>query len=441
MSEHVVKFTALGDSSKNPLAGQALQVDLKGGFIYDASGNTVAKASAVDSPTTQMIADGIGERDVRRCAAGVGSALCFNADRREELRERAKDAWKQGYSRLLKERFDKTPNARDPDKRLLDLGPSDVHQAAAMPNYAAGYSNDGFVADVIAPPILVNKPTDKYYTFAKEDAFQRATPIIGAAGAQVMEVQPRLANATYNTVEYALGGFVTTQLESMADAALKLRRAFALRIYKVLMIERELRVATMLTTSANFDSSVVTTIAAGSQWDGGASADPVKDVHTQVEKAWAEDLSGTLLNQQIFHNFQRNPAVQKYIAYKGNARPLPSDKEFGALLELPPFYQAKAKYINTSGALAYIWPSTNVAMFRMPSSMPPVDQSDVSTAVTFRWNDTSAPDGRVSNGFVIREFYVQGRGSKGGFMQIMIHQDAEVVTSKFAAGLIVNAYQ
>ena len=441
MPEHVVKFTAQGDPAKNPLAGQALQLDLVGGFVYDAAGNQVARASAIESPKTQMVADFIGEMDLRRMTAGLARALTFEPGKSEEVRERAKDAWKQGYTRLLSERARRNPRSKDPDKRLMDLGPSDVHQPAALPNYAAGYDNGGFVADVIAPPILVNKPNDVYYTFAKEDAFQRAMPIVGAAGGQVAEVQPRVANTSFQTVEYAIGGFIEQQLEAAADPALKLRQAFAQRIYKILMIERELRVATLLTTSGNYDSSVVVTLAAGSQWNGGASSDPVKDIHGRVEAAWADDLSGTLLNQQIMHSLQRNPAVQAYIAYKNGIAPLPKSTELGALLELPPFYEAKAKYINSSGNLAYIWPSTNVAMFRMPGTMPPVDQRDVSTAVTFRWNDTNVPDGRVSNGFVIREYYLNHRGSKGGFMQMMIHQDAEAVTSKFAGGLIVSAYQ
>src|SRR5262249_45943850 len=144
------------------------------------------------------------------------------------------------------------------------------------------------VADLASPPMLVSKQADKFFTFAKEDAFQRVMPTIGATSAQVAEVPARVANSPYSTTEYALGGFVGTQLESNADAPLRIRQATMTRVLNALLIEREIRVANLLLTSGNLDSSVVTTIAAGSQWDGGASSNPVNDLLTQLRASWGE---------------------------------------------------------------------------------------------------------------------------------------------------------
>lgn len=451
MSERVMKLSEL--DSKGAPTGRTFQIDVNHGYLYDEAGNQVGRGSIANEAMTDMVADHVGALSVGAQAAQIGSAFCMTDAARERVRENARSAYRSGMSRLLSDRLGGGRVSNDnailasisqsldaADKRLLDLAPTDVHQPAALPNYSAGYQNDGFIADVVCPPVLVNKPADKYYTFAKEDAFQRALPFVGAPAASVPEISPRLANAQFNTVERAIGGFLSTQLENAADGALKLRQAYAERIHMAHMLEREIRVQTLMTTAANFDSSVVVTIASGSQWDGGASSNPLTDLQGRVIAAWAPNLDGTALSRQVWYDFQNNAQVQKYFAYKDRVSPLPKPGEMSAILELPPFYVANAKVIGSSGSQSLIW-GDDVLMFKMPRSMPPVDQRDVSTGVTFRWNDTDIPDGRVANGFVIREFFYQARGSKGGYMQIMVVQDAETVTSKFAAGLLKSAHQ
>ena len=204
-------------------------------------------------------------------ANAMGSAIGIGARAsqiQEEARERAKAIRMTDW---------------DGNTIAMDLGNADVHQAAATPGYAAGYRNEAPMADMFAPPLIRTKPSDKFYTFAKEDAFQRATPIVGATSAQVAEISPRLANATFNTIEYALGGFVGTQLEAAADAALRIRQATVTRVLNALMIEREIRVAALATTAANWDTTVVATLAAAAKWNGGVSSDPIADIHARAE--------------------------------------------------------------------------------------------------------------------------------------------------------------
>jgi hypothetical protein len=71
----------------------------------------------------------------------------------------------------------------------------------------------------------------------------------------------------------------------------------------------------------------------------------------------------------------------------------------------------------------------------------------VATSYTFRWNVNPAtspnfPADAVSNGgFVVRQYFVQDRGSLGGMKAVVVHNDAEKITSKYVGGLIVNAYR
>ncbi len=418
--EHVVRYKDAGSD-------QEVNLDLTNGYVYDLSGNQIDRWSPVDSKYNGLLAD-FASNEVRGgIAHAMSQAVGVGARSRmieEESRERAKAIRMTGW---------------DGESIAMDLGNADVHQAAGTPGYAAGYRNEAPMADMFSPPLLRTKPSDKYYTFAKEDAFQRATPIVGATTAAVNEVAPRIANATFNTIEYALGGFVGTQLEAAADAPLRIRQATMTRVLNALMIEREIRVATLATTAANWDSTVVTTLGAGAKWNGGASSDPIADIHGRAEASWG-DPTGIILSEKVFHSMQRNAQVQKYFAYKNSAAPLPASGDMSSLLNIPAIFVAKMKYINSSGVLDYVW-GNDVVLFRMPPQMPPTSQDDVASSVTFRWDAGTVADGTAANGMLVREYFVQDRGTMGGNKVVLIHHDAEVLTSKFVGGLVKAAYQ
>lgn len=420
--EHVV-------SMKDDVLGE-VQLDVGNGIVYDLKGNQIDKWAVTDNAHSQQLADYAADELLGVFSAGVGSGVHFGpdaAERTRESKERARSVRMGGWDRTGGD-----------DLVKMDLGYSDVHQAAALPNYAAGYRNHKPIADVYAPPMIVSKPSDKYYTFAKEDAFQRVVPTIGTPNGAVPEIAPRLANSTFTTLERALAGFVSTQLEAAADAALRIRQATMQRVLQGLLIERELRIATLATTTSNWDSSVVTALGATAKWNGGTTSDPVKDIQTAMLAAWG-DVAGIIMNEQVFQAWQRNGQTQKFFAYKNDAAPLPSASQMSALLQLPPIYVAKMRYMTSATAKDFIW-GNSVVLFCQPAQLPPTSQEDVSSGTTFRWNGATVSDGQVSQGMIVREFFVQDRGSMGGNKVVLIHHDADVQTSAFAGALITGAY-
>ncbi len=406
-----------------------VQLDVNNGWVYDQHGNQIAKWAVTDQKHSKALADHAANEmlDVVARAAASGVSLDGSMPR-EAFVDAAKTIRMRGWD-----------DARTSQLVQMDLGQSDVHQATPLPNYAAGYKNDVPLADIYSPPILVNVPSAKYYTFAKEDAFQRAMPSIGATSAQVNEIAPRLENAQFAVTEYALGGFVGTQLESAADAPLKIRRATVDRVLNALLLERELRVAALAMASGTWDSTVYTALAAAAKWNGGLSSNPIKDFQDRIETSWGTP-TGAIMSRRTFHAFQRNPAVLQYYVYKDSAKPMPDAAQMSALLQLPPIYVSDMKYIKSDGTLAYVW-GNNVVLFRIPPQMPPTSQTDISSAITFRWRNAGITDGGVgAGGMTVREFFLQDRGSGGGNKVVVIHADAEVQTSVYLGGLIGAAY-
>lgn len=409
-----------------------VNLDINNGYVYDQAGNQIDRWAPTDQSYSRMLADYAAEDMLGRVTDAMSSAV--HVCRPDEARARTERAAESAKLARMK--------GWGGDRLVAmagELGTADVHLPAAMSNYAAGYQNDKPMADMYAPPILDSKPSNKYFTFAKEDAFQRAQPSIGGTAAQVAEIAPRLSNATFTTIEYALGGFVGVQIDAAADAPLRIRQATTKRVLDALILEREIRVANLATTSGTWDSTVVTSLGATAKWNGGSTSDPVADIQNKIETSWGTP-NGILMSRQVFHAFQRNSQVQKYFTYKDSSKPLPDATQMSALLELPPIYVADMRYIAASGALTYVW-GTSAILFRVPPQMPPTSQDDISSAATFRWNADGIKDGQASGGMVVREYFVQDRGSGGGNKVVVVHHDTEVQTSKFLGGLISGAFQ
>ena len=417
--------TVVGDGTDGKVpAGTSLMLDARDGRVYDAKGNTVAKWEARDGDN-EMQQNGLLADYASRLMSNGGVAAMRTVDE-----HRARD---------MQLRYEAILCGDDADSVLMDLGPADVHIPSAMPNFASGYKNAPPLADIACPVLLANKQVDDFWQFQKEDAFQRAAPIGAAGGAQVPEISPRLAFAQYSTRERALGGYVSTQLDANADAPLRILQATTKRVMNALVLEREIRVQNLLQTSGNWASGNVVTLGAGYQWDGGANSDPVHDLQSRIEASWTP-VTGIIMSEQVWHDFVRNPAVRGYYAYKSDLAAVPTPQQMQAILDLPPIYVSKMKYINSSGNLAYVW-GTGCVLITQPEEMPPTSQEDVATAYTFRWNVTNPKDGVASGGLVVRQFFNQHRGSMGGLQIVVVHHDAEQFTSTYAGGLILAAHQ
>lgn len=320
----------------------------------------------------------------------------------------------------------------------MDLAVSDVHQNAALTNYAAGYHIADGVADAVSPIILVPHQSNVYFTWNVQNDFNRKLPTGGTAAGAVPMVNPVLASTTYNTINYALGGAMPTEIQSNADTPLRPFTKLTQMVVDGLRLEREYRVATMLQTSGNWNGSLVTTLLSGSQWDGGAASDPVAVIHAMEEASYL-DLDALVWSTRVKHDVVRNAAVQKFFQFKDRTPGIPTMSQFASELGIPDIYEARMKY-TVGGALTYVWGNHVVGLHR-PKQNPPTDQMDVATTYTFRWNGGEAPDGTQTGGLLVRSYWDPKLGPRGSTVVTVTHNDIELMTSGLVGGLVLNAHQ
>lgn len=335
----------------------------------------------------------------------------------------------------------------------MDLGPADVHYDTPLATYATGFA-DGqtdYVADRVMPIVLVEKPSDLYYKWDKDDAFQEVTATVGSAGSNIMEVSPRQSRQPFATLQYAVRTFLPTETEAAGDAALRLAMRYMALPMEKLILSRELRVKRKVMDANNYAAAYKTTLGAAYKWNGGGSSDPIQDIQNRQDAALRK-ITHMVMAPHVYRAFVRNSAVQKFIASKTNLKPKPdleNAAEFSALLEIPEIVIGGEKYKSAASTYSYIW-GNDVALYHLPKQLPPMGQSI--SWNTFRWNGGMAEginksiaaqfgDVAINNGWGVRTYFDQTRGAQGGRGCVVWHQDDEHFVEDSVSGLIVGAYQ
>jgi hypothetical protein len=333
-----------------------------------------------------------------------------------------------------------------PQKMTLSLAPADVSTSAEMSTYLAGYKPGVFRADEVSPPVLVKKDTGTHRDFSSNDAFL-TVDVKGSINGAIPEVDFESSTTSYTVVDRFLGAFINdiTEQNAMADGApLRPRQRAMRRVSWALQLDREIDVWTLLDTSGNWTAANTAIIAAGFQWNGGGSADPIRDLHTRIETS-SQQVNGIWMNQQVANAFLRNPLVRDQMrafggdeAFTGSIRRVAAaDTELVdfSVPGLPPIHVSAVKSRTTSGGtLSYVLPDS-VILTRTPPAGVPLDGEDIATSYTFR------REGNAGVGIETREFRVEGRGPRGGTMLVAAQADIATMTGSDVGGRLDDIIQ
>lgn len=304
----------------------------------------------------------------------------------------------------------------------LTLSPSDVTTQQEIDTYLPGYQPfAGFRADQIAPAApLVDKDQDTYRIYGANNVFRRVN-VKSSRTAPVGEVDPETNLSSYNAQIYATGSFLPRATE--AQAKYDLKRAAARVVADKLLLDREVRFWSTMTTTANWNSNQVKTLGAGFQWNGGVSAQPIIDLQGAC-RASTQVVTGIYMPLEAGHAFLNNDSVKDYLRMLlGDNAPSPQliasagpqgmTQDIEVVIPgLPPVHIAGAKVLNEStGLLDEIIGRTNIVGVCQPP-ISAVEFDSIQTVRTFRTK------GMSGTGYTSREYDVPHRGHEGGTMLV-----------------------
>lgn len=196
-----------------------------------------------------------------------------------------------------------------------------VHIDAALTNLSIQYQPTGLIADSVMPVLRVKKESDRYYIWDRGTSF-RIPETKRADGAESNKVNFKVTNAAYQTEEYALNVDITDRQKDNADSILKLRANKMKMTKNLMMLDREKRVATLLTTLGNYNSAVRTTLSGTKQWNDDSFAGSIeKDIDAGKEAVRAligHEPNTIIIPASIAKVMKRDDQLRELIKYTQN---------------------------------------------------------------------------------------------------------------------------
>lgn len=162
-----------------------------------------------------------------------------------------------------------------------------VHVNKLLSQFSIGYHPLGMIAEQVFPVVPVSNESD-YYLFWDKGQALRIERSDGYGSLRADGTRPKLLNyggtlKSYTAEEFALETRVTDRERANADNGLALEQSKMRRAKDSLYLDYEVRVATILTTAANYAGSNTVTLAGVNQWNNASFASQSGAVHSTIK--------------------------------------------------------------------------------------------------------------------------------------------------------------
>lgn len=201
---------------------------------------------------------------------------------------------------------------------------SQVHVDRPMTNFSVAYiqSESAFVCNKVFPMVPVDKKSDRYWVYQKDDWFRddaqlRAPNTESAGGGYDLDSTP-----TYNCLVYAYHKDIDEQEDANADVPLNMERDATRFVTRKLLLRQEIQfVSDFFTTGKWTGSSTGTDLSVGAgftaTWDDPSST-PIEDVQAQqlaILQNTGFEANTLLLGFAVYQKLVRHPDIIDLIKY------------------------------------------------------------------------------------------------------------------------------
>jgi len=266
----------------------------------------------------------------------------------------------------------------------------DLHVDRNLSNVAIGYRSDGFIADMIAPMVPVQKQSDRYVIFDRRDVL-RVEDTRRAPGTEAFKVARSVSSGTYFAENYALKDSLTLEDRVNMDQIYRnqLMNGRTGFIVGKLQLDWENRVAGQVTSTTNVGSFA----GVGSEWSAG-NADVIGDINTGIDAA--HDLTGKRPNRMVlgldaWRSARRSTDVRNILFGTNNGGGFAARAAFASLFEIDQMLVGGAFKDTANEAqaesLSKIW-GDHVLLYYSPSA-PTMEEP--AFMYSFRWSGAGLP--------------------------------------------------
>lgn len=311
----------------------------------------------------------------------------------------------------------------------------ELHVDQPLTQLAINYRPQILIADSIAPVVPVEKQSDFYTVFSRQEFFQ-LEDTERAPGTEARKVTRSVSSGQYFARNHALGRDVP--IEDIANMDAALRFEFDSGAAKYILAKLGLGWEKRITTLAVASTSVGSVFVTNSSWavTGANAGDPIAAIEAMreyVKGATGQNPNSLWFGWKAWSRMRRNVNARNLLNGTNNGKGFVTRQQIKDLFEMDRLIVSDSMWQTANEAQAQ-GTLTNAAEDRVFLYYAPLAASreDPSWLYTFRWSNPALPAPLV----VERHPYDSRK--KMETIEAGYYQDEKVVAPEYCASLITN---
>ncbi len=273
---------------------------------------------------------------------------------------------------------------------------SQVHVDAILTNISVAYLQraENFIADKVFPVVPVDKQSDKYFVYDKND-WLRDEAQVRADGTESVGSGYNITTATYYADVYAIHKDIGDQTRANADAPINVDREAAEFVTHRLLTRREIQFVNDFMTTGKWATDVTGVAASPTtgqtiQWSDYTNSDPIEDIEAgkaQILSVTGLEANTLVLGYDVFRQLKNHPDLVDRIKYT-SSQTITEDM-LARMFDIDRVLVSKSiKATNAEGATgAYSFTTGKTAMLAHVAPNPGI--LTPSAGYTFSWTGVS----------------------------------------------------
>lgn len=211
------------------------------------------------------------------------------------------------------------------------------------------YRNQQMIADNVLPRVTVSSQVFRYNVYAKADGFTLPSTLVGRKGA-TPEVEWSSTRAESSTFDYGLQDALPVQdIQQAAAQGQDIRLPTAQFVTNLLLLDREVRVASTVFNTAAYAASNRTTLSGTSQWSDYTNSNPLAAIMLALDSCIMRP-NIAVFGRDTWRVLRQHPRIIEAIRGTGaglNSQGTVSTQQLADLLELEAIYVGTG-WVNTA---------------------------------------------------------------------------------------------
>jgi hypothetical protein len=304
-----------------------------------------------------------------------------------------------------------------------------------LTNFVKRFQNNELFADQISPRVPIPRQSDKYWIFGREsqNVLQQT---LRSAGATPQKIVQSLSNNNFFADSHALMAELPDESTYNFDLG-DLRQYASADLMDKILLDKEIRLAQLLTNTANVTNGV--TLSGTAQYSAPATSDPIGDVETAKASIRQAGVNANwiLIGDQVYQKLVVHPSIVERFKYaQGGAV---SEDDLAKVFGVEKVMVGSAVSLDKGNNVSFVW-GKNIVLGYVKAAQDEDGQpagrnyGDLSSCKSFVW--TGAPGTIGGIGTIIER--KQPQASKADLVSVDFYYE-QMITAQETLYLIAAA--